>query len=490
MAVNEEAIRAGVMVDQTLADARAICPILRVQDNDPAGDLADLEKLCQWCVRYSPRVAISPPDSIVIDITGASHLMGGEDKLTGDLSRRLSDFGLRPRIAIANTIGAAWAVSHFGDNPVTIVNGAETATALAPLPIAALRVWTETCDRLGQVGLKTIDALIGKPRAPLAARYGTDLIERLDQALGHREEALSPITPLPDYRTSRAFPEPLMLLDQIQASLTDLADPLARLLDGKGVGARRFSLSLDRVDGVVTNLTVRTSGLTRQAAVQDHVFADRQAAVMVRLLGEKLRSLKDDYDPGCGFELIVLNAHDTEAVTARQRELVRHAHGAGDRAPFDMLIDRYGNRLGFENVGRFVACQSHIPERSQRLVPVTEPPPGPADWPDFVRLLRQQRASDRPITLLPRPEAITAIAEVPDGAPVSFDWRRVTHRVTKAEGPERVAPEWWGHRAGDVEPTRDYFRIEDLYGYRFWIFRQGLYERQETPVWYMHGLFP
>ncbi len=476
MAVDKEAARAGVMVNQTLADARALCPLLKVEDYDPAGDLRDLEKLARWCIRYSPWVAADAADGIVIDITGASHLMGGEDKLADDLRRRLAGFGLQARIGIAKTIGAAWAVSHFGAGPVTIIENDETASALAGLPMAALRVWSDIVDRLGRVGLKHIGALIGKPRAPLAARYGEELILRLDQALGHRDESLPMITPPPDYRTSRAFPEPLLLREQIHGCLVDLAEPMARLLTEKGYGARRFSLALYRVDGDVRTLTVRTSTLTRRADV------------MVRLIGEKLTAVSDDYDPGCGFELIVLNAYGTEIATARQQQLDHHSRtkgpGAGERSAFDMLIDRYGNRLGFENIGRFVPYESHIPERSERLISVTDTPPGPPEWP------QQGFYAGRPFALLPRPEPITAIAEVPDGAPILFDWRRVSHRVVRAEGPERIAPEWWGRLAREVEPTRDYFRIEDMDGYRFWIFRHGLYERLEKPSWYMHGLFP
>jgi len=477
MAVNSIAVRTGVMVDQTLADARALCPLLKVEDYDPAGDLADLDKLCHWCIRYSPRVAVSPPDGILIDITGASHLMGGEDKLADDLFRRLSDFGLQARIGVAKTIGAAWAVSHFGNAPVTIVDDKETAAALAGLPISALRVWSDANDRLEQVGLKNIGALIGKPRAPLAARYGEDLIRRLDQALGHRDESLSAIAPLPDYRTSSAFPEPLLLLAQIQGCLESLAGPLAKLLAEKGYGGRRFSLSLYRIDGDVKSLSIRTGSLVQQSSV------------IVRLIGEKLAAMKEDYDPGCGFELIVLNAYETKIVTARQQQLDQRP-GTGEQSAFDMLIDRYGNRLGFDNIGHFVPYQSHIPERSERLISVTDMAPTPTDWPDFANHRQHGHYAGRPIALLPRPEPITALAEVPDGAPVRFDWRRVRHRVIKAEGPERIAPEWWGRLPRHVEPTRDYFRIEDLDGYRFWIFRLGLYERQEKPLWYMHGLFP
>ncbi len=476
MASNDTAKRAGVMTDQLLADARALCPVLNVADYDPASDEADLDRLARWCIRYSPWVASDAPEGILIDISGCAHLFGGEDALARDMSARLRKFGFRSRLGIAKTIGAAWAMSRYGDGARIIVNDAETAAMLSTLPIIALRVGHDVSDRLEQVGLKTIGALIGKPRAPLAARYGTDLIKRLDQALGHMSESLSPVAEPPDYRTYRKFLEPILLLEQAQNCLVDLANPLANMLKNSASGARRFDLSLYRVDGDVKSLRIHTSTLCNEPG---HI---------VRLFQEKLEKLNESYDAGFGIEQVVLNAFETEAVTAEQPGLDRK-RPRGTEAEFHLLLDRYGNRLGFENVGRFVPNESHVPERSERLVPVTARSPETENWPEFLRRLQGGFYLGRPIALLPRPEPIVAVAEVPDGPPIRFEWRRVTHRVIRAEGPERIAPEWWGKIPKEVEPTRDYFRIEDKDGYRFWLYRQGLYERRETPSWFMHGFF-
>jgi protein ImuB len=254
MAPNDAAKRAGVMTDQLLADARALCPILNVADHDPAGDQADLHRLARWCIRYSPWVASDAPEGILMDVSGCAHLFGGEEALARDVSVRLKKFGFRSRIGIAKTIGAAWAVSRYGDSERIIVNDAETAAVLSPLPIVALRLGHDMSDRLEQVGLKTIGALIGRPRAPFAARYGVDLIKRLDQALGHMAESLSPVAEPPDYRTYRKFPEPILLLEQVQDCLVDLAGPLADMLKSASSGARCFDLSLYRVDGDVNAL--------------------------------------------------------------------------------------------------------------------------------------------------------------------------------------------------------------------------------------------
>ena len=477
MAPNDAAKRAGVMTDQLLADARALCPILNVADHDPAGDQADLQRLARWCIRYSPWVASDAPEGILMDVSGCAHLFGGEEALARDVSVRLKKFGFRSRIGIAKTIGAAWAVSRYGAGERIVVNDAETAAVLSPLPMIALRIGHDMSDRLEQVGLKTIGALIGKPRAPFAARYGVDLIKRLDQALGHMAESLSPVAEPPDYRTYRKFPEPILLLEQVQNGLVDLAGPLADMLKNASSGARRFDLSLYRVDGDVKSLGIRTSTLCNEPG---H---------MVRLFQEKLEKLDESYDSGFGIEQVVLNAFETETMSVEQLGLDRKRPG-GTKAQFHILLDRYGNRLGFENIGLFLPNESHIPERSERLVPVTATPGETEDWAAFLRRLQGGGHLGRPIALLPRPEPIIAIAEVPDGPPIRFEWRRVAHRVIRAEGPERIAPEWWGRFPREAAPTRDYFRIEDKDGYRFWLYRQGLYERRETPSWFMHGLFP
>ncbi len=476
MAANPAARRAGILTDQPLADARALCPVLKTADHDPAADQAALERLALWCIRYSPWVASHPPDGLCLDMTGGSHLFGGEEMLAQTLHGQLARMGVTSRIAIAKTIGAARALAHHGADPITIVQDRDTATALAPLPVSALRIPAQQTERLERVGLKTIGALIGKPRAPLAARYGMTLVTRLDQALGQKGETLSPITAPPDYRTYLQFPEPLLLLDQVRQALVGLARPLCRTLCADGIGARVFTLSLYRVDGHVKNITLRTSSLCQQA---DH---------LCRLFGEALDRMQADYDAGFGVEHIVLNAFATETARHRQPRL-DYGTPPGEAAELGLLLDRYGNRLGFENIARPVPRHSHIPERAEQWRPLSHDDKKQESWRDFVHHLQGGDFPGRPIVLLPRPEPVSAIAAVPDGPPVRFEWRRLEHRVQKAEGPERIAPEWWARPHAQAALTRDYFRIEDAQGYRFWLFRLGLYERGEVPRWFLHGIF-
>ncbi len=476
MAANQISKNEGVMVGQSLADARLLSPTLKVADHDPLNDGAALKKLAHWLTRYSPWVSDAPPDGLLIDMTGCAHLFGDEMAFAEDLMHRLHRFGITSRVAIAGTIGAAWAFCRHSADPLTIVENDKTALALKPYPISALRVDADTAARVTQVGLKTIGAITSKPRAPLAARYGQSLIACLDQALGRKSEILSPITPPPDYRVSTSFIEPIQHLDAVEVNLDNLCSPLIAALEKASVGARRFDLTLYRVDGGAHTVMIRTSALTANKTLIKRLFA------------EKLKVFAETYDVGFGIDQLVLSAFECERIGQTQSNLTGKNESDMETA-LQTLLDRYSNRFGRESVGCFIPQASYIPERSERLVPVADASKTAPNWNAFLEQLQGDNHLGRPVALLPRPEPITAIAEVPDGPPVVFEWRRLKHRIVCAEGPERIAPEWWARPAQHVEPTRDYYRVEDDDGYRYWLYRQGLYERGENPHWFMHGFF-
>ena len=474
--MNEAAQAFGVRKKQLLTDAKALCPMMKALDYDPDGDAQRLRWLALWSIRYSPWVTPDGNDGILMDATGCAHLLGGEDAFVKDIQKRLFNFGFVTQVSMADTIGAAWALSHFSKNAKDIIQKDKAIDLLSKLPIAALRIDDDTVKRLKKVGLKTIGALINKPRASMTARYGKHLTNRLDQLLGNMPESLSPVTEPPEYSTRKQFLEPILMLEQISLSLDELTNSLSGMLKSAALGARKFLLFLHRVDGDVKSIEVRTSLLTDDA---DHIS---------RLLNEKLSDLIEDYDAGFGIEQITLGAYFTEIITHHQKKLDGKKEN-GSVADFQALIDRYGNRLGFGNVSTFLPQESHIPERSEKLTPVSEDNKKTKNWSDFLEKLQGGDYMGRPILLLPRPEPITAIAEVPDGPPVHFEWRRLKYRIIRAEGPERLAPEWWKSIQVANEATRDYFRVEDADGGRFWLFRQGVYEYNETPKWFMHGFF-
>lgn len=478
-AASPAAERAGIAPDMPLADARALCPALAVAPADPDGDAAALRRLALWCGRWSPWTTVDAPDGVVLDITGCAHLFGGESALLDDAAGRLAGFGLSARLAAAPTPGAAWAAARHGQaSPVLLPDGG-VAAALAPLPLAALRLDAATIEALARVGLKRIGDVLGKPAAPLTARFGPRLVARLDQALGRQAETVHGLMPPTLHEARRVFADPILLTADVERTVAELAGELAIRLQGAGVGARRLELRLFRVDGLVRAVTVRTSALCREAA---H---------MIRLFRERLDMADEELDTGFGFELAILAALAVEAAVARQDGLGTAPDTPGAALADDVarLLDRFGNRFGFDRVLRYTPAASVIPERAARPVPVLADA-APADWAAHLRAVQGGGQLGRPLLLIAPPDPVTALAEVPDGPPVQFEWRRRAHRVVRADGPERLAPEWWRPDPGADRLTRDYYRVEDVDGRRFWLYREGLYERPgEVPRWFLHGVF-
>jgi len=465
-AVNAAGSREGVRHGVMLADARTLCPALAVRPSDPAGDLAFLEHLALWAQRWGPWSVLDAPDGLVVDTTGTAHLFGGEAALLADARAQFRRRGLMARAAIAPTAGAAWALAHFGPDGA-ILEGDDLMDRLAAFPVAALRLDDDVLLLLRRLGLKRLGDLAGIGREALARRFrnrrspGANPLVRLDQLLGRVPEPLLPVvgTELP--MVQRRLAEPIRhrpLLDRVVA---DLAADMARLLEGLGQGARRLELGLWKVDGEV---------LVRRLEM---AAAARDPAHVCRLFAARL----DDLDAGFGFELIRLRAPWTESLVMEQAELDAAAeqHGTSLAA----CIDRLTVRLGHEAVRRPLPRASHLPERAQRWVPALEPLHGLQE--DFA-------FHERPLKLLDRPEPIAVIYEAPDGLPRLFRWRGGVHEIARAEGPERIAPEWWRER-GTVR-LRDYYRIEDSLGRRYWIYRHGLAGdgRGGAPEWFLQGL--
>jgi protein ImuB len=474
-AVNEAAAKLGLRVGQPLADARAMYPKLNVADADEVADFALLEAIADWCDRYTPLVGLDAPDGLLLDITGCAHLFGGEAALCRALVERLSWQGLQASVAVADTVGCAWAVARYGRAPI-VTKGAMRET-LSPLPLAALRIDAETVAGLAQAGLKRIADVLDRPRAPLAARYGQIFVRRIDQALGHEDEPITPRLPLPAAMAERRFPDPIGREEDVLASIEQLARELDRVLERRGEGSRLLQVALFRADGKLHRLELGTAAPLRDPGRVRRLFADRLAV------------LGDECDPGFGFDMLRLSALVTERYDPQQRGLAGSGDDAADLAH---LIDRLGARFGLRRVSRLEERNTHIPEFAVAAVPAHAPSSS------SVPVQGQQRDSVtpmRPLRLFQRPEPIEAIAEVPDGPPVRFRWRRVLHEVARVEGPERIAMEWW-HDADGNKLTRDYFRVESRQGARIWLYREGLFGREtggpgmpEKPTWYLHGLF-
>lgn len=462
-AINPAAAQAGVRRDALLADARAVCPSLATSPADPAGDLAFLEALALWAQRWGPWSAIDPPDGLIVDVTGVAHLFGGEASLLADAVLRLSARGLGVRTAIAPTAGAAWALAHFGPQPAIMQPG----DSLDDLPVAALRLDPAVNLLLRRLGLKRIGDLGGVERPALARRFrnrhnpAANPLIRLDQLMGRVPEPLLPVIAHEVPLVQRRLMEPIRHRDLLDRVMADLAQDMARLLEARGEGARRLEAGLWRVDGEV---------LVRRLELAS---ASRDGAHIVRLFAARL----DDVEAGFGIELVRLRAPWCEPVALSQRdfEAASEEHGTSLAA----CIDRLVVRLGEGAVRRPVPHASHMPERAQRWQPPLEPQPVSQGELAF---------HDRPLKLLDRAEQIAVIYASPDGLPRRFSWRGKLHDIARAEGPERIAPEWWRERS--TARLRDYYRIEDEAGRRYWIYRAGLAGdgRGGAPEWYLQGL--
>ncbi len=502
VALDEMAEAIGLYVGQTLADARALVPALEVVDEDDGRDKTLLESIAGWCERYTPLVALDGFAGLFLDITGCAHLFGGEARLVEDLLIRLTAQGIAARAAVADTPGGAWAVARYGGQGAAIVPDGGTDRAIAPLPLTGLRIDHETVLALKQVGLRTIGCIADLPRAPLAARFGALLLRRLDQALGREKEAICPHQPVAELSYERKFADLICMAEDIERTIAHLAHHLESMLEKRGMGARSLELKLFRVDGEQLRLAVRTA-----APLRDPIR-------ITGLFRERIAGLHDDLDVGFGFDLVRLDVTASDRLDASQIDLV---DDRSERETYHALVDRLGARLGPDRVMCFHRADTHIPERTFALAPIasaalvgeTSNPKGSQArtragrsgraiaGPSAARKCREidqimSPEADpltRPILLLTRPEMIDVIAAVPEGPPTRFRWRKALYRVERCEGPERIACEWW--RDGRAAHSRDYFRVEDDEGYRFWLFRHGLYGRETAaPKWYMHGLFP
>lgn len=471
---------AGARPGMRLTDARALDPGLVAVAADDAGDRALLDRLARWASRWSPLVEVNGDDGLRLDVSGAAHLFGGEAALARDIEARFATLGLTARVAMAATAGAAWGLARFGDR-----RRGDGLEALAPLSVAALRLPPDVVRTLERLGLKTIGALVGVPRRSLARRFreADNPLDALDRMLGRTPEPLTaaPIDPPP--RALLRLAEPVADPSAAAQALVLLVPDLVRQLEARRLGARRLVLAGYRVDGEV------------QVAAAACAIATRDPRHLTRLLQDKT----DTMDPGFGFDAFALEASWAEALDSAQDALTG---GPPPELEVARLVDRLSVKLGADKVRRPMARASHVPERASGwgdgvdLPPLLQagggrgvglhssrkaPPPAPP--------VKDGRGVSRPQRLLDNPEAIAVIYATPEGLPRRFAWRRLVHDVVRAEGPERISPEWWRERG--KARLRDYYRVEDREGRRYWIYREGLFGdgRGGEPLWYLHGLF-
>lgn len=471
-----------------MADARARVLDLVLIDHDPLADQEWLERLADLCLRYTPSVALDHSHGLILDTTGCDHLLGGEAALMADLAGRLARLGMTVVPAYAPTPEGARALARYSGGPAR-----DEDAAIRRLPVAALELDETAAQALRRAGLKTVGEVARRPLSAIAARFGESAVTAIRRVLGEADSALVPRVVVPPLGVERRFAEPVARTETMLTILAELAGEAFARLEERKHGGRRFEALFFRTDGLVRRLAVETGS------------PSRDAPALMRLFRERIEALADPIDPGFGFDLIRLDVPLSEPLAASQ---LRLEGGSLAEAEVTALVERLSTRLGRNRVRRFAPRDTHIPEQAEFSLPALDPPPAGA-WP----LVQGGEPPLRPLHLFDPPQRIEVIgAEVPDGPPARFRWRRTLHDVSRYEGPERIADEWWRRRPVPIElprpdgeegetvtrhalgedgsRTRDYYRVEDRRGRRFWIFRFGFYEAERPmPGWYLHGLF-
>lgn len=461
MALDRLAATMGLGVGMPAAKAQALVPGIAVLEADADGDAEALQRLAIWALRFSPMVAADPPDGLVVDTTGADHLHGGEEAMLRSMVERFEASGIEARVAIADTWGAAHAAARHAGAAMVLVEPGEAEIALTGLPLAALRLPRRLREDLAVLGFATVGDLLSQPRAPLTLRFGPELARRLDQAIGNVPEPIDPVRS-PDFvEARRLFAEPIAAAETIRRYTGKLVATLVADLEVRGLGARRLDLLFGRVDNRWEAIRIGTAR------------PERDAKRLTRLLCDRIEQI----DPGFGIEIMTLTATLAEPTVTTQTvsSLVEESE-----PDVSGLVDILANRIGERRLYRFAPRPSDVPERSVVRVEPLAVDDG-AGWDDHW---------PRPSRLLARPEPVETMALLPDHPPAWFVWRGQRRRVRRADGPERVFGEWWKRDAESVT-VRDYFRVEDDAGERYWIFRQGDGERVETGShrWFLHGIF-
>ncbi|MBS1530795.1 MAG: DNA polymerase Y family protein [Bacteroidetes bacterium] len=457
-AANPLAEAQGISPGMALADARAVVPSLEMADHIPGKEAKLLKALGEWCIRYTPLVAIDMPDGLILDISGCAHLWGGERAYLGNIIKVLRSKGYDARGAMADTLGAAWAVARFGkDKP--IIEPGEQAGALLLLPPMALRLEIETLERLKKLGFYTIKSFMGIGRSVLRRRFGTQLLLRLDQALGNEDEPLDLLQPIEPYHERLPCLEPIRTATGIEIAIKTLLENLCRRLEGEGLGLRSAVLKCYRLDGKVLQVSIGTG---KASHFVNHLF---------RLFELKISSI----EPDLGIELFTLDATKVEEADPEQEMLWSPESGGLEDTGLAELLDRLANKVGTGNIRRYLPQEHYWPERSVK----------PALSLQDKRTTEWRTDRSRPSLLLSRPERIDVTALLPDNPPMLFVYKNIVHKVSKADGPERIEREWWLEQG----EHRDYYRVEDEKGRRYWVFRSGHYSGDQTGQWFIHGFF-
>lgn len=476
IALSPMAAELGLQCGMGLADARGQVSDLISLPHDGDADADLLTRITRYCVTYTPSVMAKPPCAILLDITGCTHLYGGQDALKSSIAQSFAKRGFTVQIGASHTPNAAYALAKYGGD------GRGDIKDVRDLPIEALEIEEQARVALRRAGFRNIGDLAHLPRAPLAARFGMETLRLLDRLMGDEDPNIATHIPQSIISVRMIFAEPIARHDDVEDAIEALIEAAAIQLSGRRQGGRAFAIRLERSDGHMACLAVETGAPTRDPAL------------LMRLFHERIDSLSDPLDPGFGYDALSLAVPHAEAMDDVQTHLAQEFLQEDTGHKIGPLLDRLAVRYGPDTVLRFVNYESHLPERAGWAIPLQNKAyksenRAPNHWPE----MQTGEPALRPINLFDPPRLIQVLASVPDGPPRRFAWQGKQHLVRHFEGPERIASEWWRRKNGHAENpglTRDYYRVEDDAGCRFWLFRHGLYGQESgDPDWYVHGLF-
>jgi protein ImuB len=456
-AVNEKAGKEGIVPGMALADARAIHPGLEVRSNVNELDRKLLHRLAEWCIQFSPAVAVDMPEGLILDATGCSHLWGGDEEYISSIKNKLEDRGYAIRVAMADTIGIAWSVARYGTESMVLSPGSGLG-ALLSFPPSALRLEPDIVDRLLQLGMDTIGDFIGISKSVLRRRFGKNILDRIDEAAGNKDEDIKYIVPVHPYQERLPSLEPIVTVQGIEIALKYLLKSICDRLRSEQKGLRECLLKFYRTDGQVKQLVISTTNPSNNIG---HLY---------KLFGLKLETI----EPGPGIDVFVLEALKVEEHVSRQEKLWENVFGLKTRDLAE-LLDRITGRLGSNHIHRYIPEEHYWPEKSVKSELTM----------DTTKSVRWDSDRPRPLQLLSKPEKIEVTAPIPDYPPMMFRYKGALHRIAKADGPERIEQEWWSQEG----EHRDYYYVEDDAGKRYWLFRLGHYDSGKAVQWFIHGFF-
>lgn len=477
MHASADAQQAGVVCGMDLAHARALIrhPGLLIEPYRPARDAIALEQLAIWAMRWSPIVAADQPDGLMLDISGCGHLFGGDKGLAISLRKRLGKLGFTARVAVASTPGAAWGAARFGPAAGILIRPGKEQEAMSPLPVESLRISESVVDALGEVGIRTVAQLLDIPRSSLPARYGQEIIRRLDEALGRSHEAVLGVREAEAIQAHLELPGGTTQLEAIELGVRHLLEELIRMLERQESGLRRLDATFQRLDSAQICIVVQVSRPTRSG----------------KHLWSLLRPRLERMNLGYGVTGIALCAAGVVRIAHAQTTLLAEPESVCEHdAAIDQTIDAIVGRLGANRVCRFLMRESHRPEAAAWAAPLLDcPPTAPAV---LEKGASSREACERPSVLHTEPQPLSVISLSPDGPVMSIAQDGDSRRIIASIGPERIGGEWWRAR----EPQRDYFRVQDERGRWLWIFREVRSRGGHTDIapartnpsaWFIHG---